>query len=49
MHVIIEFVSDIASEPRADLFGKGTMWARVIRSSTAGKDAPSIDIAIKWC
>jgi hypothetical protein len=49
VRVRVNIASDIASEPRADLFGRGTTWIRVIRSSRAGKDASSVDIAMKWC
>jgi hypothetical protein len=46
--VRVNIASDIASEPRADLFGRRTAWTRVIKSSRAGKDASSADIAMKW-
>ena len=49
VRVRVNIASDIASEPRTDLFGRRTTWTRVIRSSGAGKDASSVDVAMKRC
>jgi hypothetical protein len=44
---LYQYFVQASLSPLADLFGSGTAWTRVIRSSRVGKDASSADIAMK--